>query len=89
MTHELKTHPEPFAAIISGSKRYEIRSTCDRSFLVGDTLRLREFDPTNERYTGFFLDVRVTHLTRGGEWGLPITLCVMGIEPEHPSFLRG
>lgn len=44
-THELKTWPDPFEAIRDGRKRYEIREEFDRTFTVGDDLRLREFEP--------------------------------------------
>jgi hypothetical protein len=84
-THELKTWPEPFAAIVRGEKRHEIRRA-DRDFAVGNVLHLREWipsPPTHDglaRYTGRELRVRVTYLTRGGEWGLPSDVCVMSVE---------
>lgn len=42
--HVLKTWPAPFAAVLSGEKRHEIRKA-DRPFAVGDVLQLREWDP--------------------------------------------
>lgn len=42
--HVLKTHPEPFEAVIAGVKRAEFRRM-DRPFKVGHLLRLREWDP--------------------------------------------
>lgn len=84
MTHDLKTWPEPFTAIAMGEKRHEIRKA-DRPFAVGDTLRLREWDPATKTYSGHTMLRTVTYLTRGGEWGLPADLCVMSLGPasEH------
>lgn len=44
MRHELKTHPEPFEAVVQGLKTFEYRYD-DRGFNVGDELLLREWDP--------------------------------------------
>ncbi len=86
-THELKTHPEPFAALLDGRKRHEIRRA-DRPFAVGDVLVLREWKPQVKRsltgkYTGRTLTCRVTYLTPGGAWGLPDKLCVMSVEVDR------
>lgn len=43
--HDLKCHPHFFAAIAEGKKTFEIRRN-DRDYRVGDTLTLREFDPS-------------------------------------------
>lgn len=42
--HDLKTWPEPFAAVVAGDKTHEARKN-DRDYQVGDVLRLREFKP--------------------------------------------
>ena len=96
-THELKTWPEPFQAVIDGRKRYEIRVD-DRGFAVGDVLHLREWDPSpqmepvtpwslvmTERpraFTGREAFAVVTYITPGGAWGLPANLCVMSLQPS-------
>lgn len=88
--HDLKCHPGPFDAVIRGLKPYEIRVN-DRDYRVGDTLLLREWKPPQEteshllpgRYTKRSVRVRVTYMTGGGEWGLPKTLCVLGIVPTE------
>ncbi len=77
MIHELKCWPEPYAAVVSGVKRYEIRRD-DRGYRVGDTLLLREWWP-DAGYTGRESRYTVTIITTG--WGLPHGLVVMGIEP--------
>lgn len=79
MLHELRTWPEPFKAIANEQKMHEIRKT-DRTFAVGDTLRLREWDPATATYSGKMAEVLVTYLTPGGAWGLPPDLCVMSVE---------
>jgi hypothetical protein len=75
--HHLKTWPEPFAAVRRRDKPYEIRVN-DRDYAVGDLLHLQECVPP-VGYTGEDIWVQVTYMTRGGEWGLPDSLCVMGL----------
>jgi hypothetical protein len=79
--HELKTHPEPFAAVLGKRKKHEIRTTTDRVFQTGDILILEEWDPNAEKYTGRAIIARVTYITMGGQWGIPPDLCVMSIDP--------
>ena len=76
--HELKTWPDSFNAIWANQKRHEIRKA-DRDFQVGDRLYLREFDPSDASYSGRWMFVEVTYLTRAGDWGLPTDLCVMSV----------
>ncbi len=58
--HELKVWPEPFAEIVAGRKRAEIRAVKDRMFAVGDTLHLRCWDPKTATYTGAGADALIT-----------------------------
>lgn len=43
--HDLKCHPHFFAAIVEGKKTFEIRRN-DRAYRVGDTMTLKEYDPS-------------------------------------------
>lgn len=84
-THELKTWPTYFEAILRGEKRFELRKN-DRDFGVGDVLRLQEFDPgkTNahewHKYTDREIWARVTYIKHGGEMGLEAGHCIMNFE---------
>lgn len=75
--HVLKTHDGPFDASWRGLKPYEIRVN-DRGYQVGDRLLLREYLANLEQFTGRWIRLEVTYMTRGGEWGLPENLCVLG-----------
>lgn len=81
-THELKTWPEFYQALLEGRKRHEVRVD-DRGFQVGDRLRLIEWDPELETPTGRVMDCNVTYLMRGGDCpGLeqvPANVAVMSV----------
>ena len=64
-THQLKTLEWSFDAIMSGTKRFEIRNN-DREFQVGDFLHLRRFHDSefgDAYYTGEETYVRILYLT--------------------------
>jgi hypothetical protein len=81
--HDLKVWPKPFSAVLSDSKKYEIRESRDRDFREGDELMLREWDPETEQYTGRHILATVTYMTRGGEFKLPENLCVMSLQIQY------
>lgn len=71
MLHELKTHPVYFERLEDGSKTFEIRRN-DRGFQTGDTLQLREYDPTSNGYTGREAFRRVGFVASGTLFGLDL-----------------
>lgn len=80
MEHDLKCWPEYFCEIVAGRKRYELRKD-DRvpDFMVGDVLKLREWSPITQEYTGRVSYQYVTHTLRNHE-GLAPSFCIMGIQ---------
>ena len=78
MTHELKIWPEYFQAVWDGRKTFEIRKK-DRDYQVGDYLKLLEFDPDKQDYTGSGLLVRVTYILEDPEF-VKDGYVVMGIK---------
>jgi len=76
--HDLKCWPGPFGAIARGTKCFEFRRD-DRGFRVGDTLRLRMWNPVTEEYLGPICNVQVTYLLRGPDFGMPEGYCVMSL----------
>lgn len=78
-THELKSWPKSFAAIVDGLKTYEVR-VADRPFAIGDQVLFREWNPETKEYTGDDCQAAIIYLTAAGEWGLPPNLCVFGID---------
>lgn len=96
--HELKCQPEPFNAVLANVKPYEVRNNLDRRFDVGDHLVLREWEPTDPvrqpngrpwksspppgHFTGRVVYRTISYITRGGTWGLPTELDILGFEPQ-------
>lgn len=76
--HELKCWPLYFNAIIRDLKLFEIRKN-DRDFKVGDILRLMEYHPELQQYTGENLFAMVTYIVDSPEW-VKEGFVVMGIE---------
>jgi hypothetical protein len=89
-SHVLKINPVFFRQVRDGDKRFELRKA-DRPFRVGDVLHLREFDQSPCPYpdegivglTGEHLSVRVTHIMRGGSYGLASDYVCMSISLER------
>lgn len=80
VTHDLKCWTTFFMEIAEGRKRHDLRRAGDRDFQVGDYLRLREYDPTREAYTGRSQMAQVTYITSAD---LP---CALSEEALHPDF---
>ena len=80
MNHQLKTWPEPFNAISDGRKTFEVRSTKDRKFEVGDVLELYRFDPETQEYNGECIKANVRYVLDLAPFGIP-NVCAMSIEP--------
>ncbi len=73
MIHSLKCAPQYFAALLDGSKTFEIRRN-DRDYKQCDTLLLHEVDSLNGAtilYTGRTLIFDVTYVTTDPEFVLP------------------
>lgn len=81
-THQLKTWPAFYQAIIDGTKTFEVRED-DRGYAVGDTLELCEWEPSNAltgSYTGREAHCLVTYILPGGRWGIAPNTVVMGFK---------
>lgn len=81
-THDLKTWPEFFQPVKRGEKTFELRFD-DRGYRAGDFLRLKEYLPTENRYTGDEITVQVPYLVAGPAFGLAAGHVCMAIEKTH------
>jgi hypothetical protein len=86
-THELKTWPSFFVAVLDGTKTFECRKN-DRDFSTGDLLILREFRPDSSpeggAYTGRYTERYVGFVVLGGTFGVEHGHCVMALL-ERPA----
>lgn len=78
--HDLKVWPEFFLPIVRGEKTCDVRLD-DREYAAGDVLRLREYDPQTNLYTGRETARRVTHVLRGGSFGIAPEYVVLSMAP--------
>lgn len=62
---EVKSWPVFFEAVLEGRKLHDLR-TDERDYAVGDTLRLREFDPNVQMYSGREAVRRISYITSAG-----------------------
>ncbi|MBX0291433.1 DUF3850 domain-containing protein [Hymenobacter sp. HSC-4F20] len=85
--HELKVWPACFAAVLTGSKTFDVRFN-DRNFQIGDALLLREYEPESEQYSGRTTARWVSYLLQGGSFGIETGWCVLGLS-EHPPLPSG
>jgi hypothetical protein len=79
--HDLKTWPEYFQAVRRGDKTFEIRKN-DREYEVGDILRLREWEPRKEDYTGEMIYAYVSYIT---DYEQKDDYIVMGVKTSESS----
>jgi uncharacterized protein DUF3850 len=80
ITHELKCWPEFFEAISEGHKTHDLRRTDDRTFRLHDLIKLREFDPKTERYSGREQMVEITYITSAD---VPCALSERALDPAY------
>jgi hypothetical protein len=78
--HRVKSWPTFFEATLAGVKTHDVRRTGDRDYRVGDTLRLQEFDPETQHYTGREQSVRITYIT---STDLPCALSEACLHPDY------
>lgn len=76
--HDLKTWPIAFVAVRDGLKPWELRKN-DRDYRVGDLLRLREWRPDLEDYSGAIEERLVTWMLEGPAFGLPEGYVIMSL----------
>lgn len=87
ITHELKTWPDYFQAVKRGDKRFELRRN-DRDFRVGDTLRLREYCPVDDAYSGDECSRVVTFALDAGLFDIPGVSVLSLADPTTPDTAR-
>jgi Domain of unknown function (DUF3850) len=80
MEHKVKSWPSFFDATLAGVKTHDVRRIGDRDYQVGDTLRLQEFDPEKQHYTGRELCARITYITSAK---LPCALSEACLHPDY------
>lgn len=76
--HEVKILPKYFEQVKSGTKTFEYRKN-DRGYQAGDIIKLMEYQPESDTYTGNSLEVEITYILKDGELNIPTGYAVMSI----------
>lgn len=84
-THNLKTHPQYFNAVLNGDNYFELRKN-DRDFAVGDTVVLNEYVAPTEpdmvnaaAFTNRKIEFSISSLLQNvPEYGLMDGYCIIG-----------
>ena len=79
ITHELKTWPTEFQAVLEGKKTFDVRAK-DRDFKVGEFLTLQEYDPEKKAYTGKSCAREIIFIMEGGKFGVQEGYVAMSIK---------
>jgi len=78
-THELKTWQPYFDLLKKDIKPFELRKD-DRDYQTGDILKLNEYDPKTEKYSGESVSKLVVFILRGGQFGIENGYCAIGLK---------
>lgn len=79
ITHELKTWPAEFEAVMAGKKTFDVRAK-DRDFKVGEFLTLKEYNPDSKEYTGRSCAREIIFIMEGGKFGVQEGYVAMSIK---------
>lgn len=80
MKHELKIVPKYFKDVVDEKKTFEVRKN-DRNYQIGDTLILKEYDPTNKSFTGNYAKATVMYILKDKDFpiGIKEGYCIMAL----------
>ncbi|TNC14869.1 DUF3850 domain-containing protein [Methylobacterium terricola] len=79
--HEFKSHPDVFWPVARGEKTFEFRKDDRGGYHVGQTVRLRCYDPARGYLPAPALDRRITNILKPGEFGLQDGYCILSLAP--------
>lgn len=80
--HRVKSQPEPFREVWEGTKSHEIRFN-DRRYKVADSVRLMEYEPETNSYSGRSIDIIIINLRFAEGEGHPASA---GLKPGFVVF---
>ena len=81
--HEIKCWPEYFIMIDNQFKNFEVRKN-DRDYHIGDFLRIKEWDPKTQSYSGKQCYRRIQYILEGGQFGIEKGYVVMALVKADP-----